>query len=483
MRQTLWFDELLTFHISRLSSAQLIWDTLSLGADGHPSLGYLLTSLSFFLFGANEVAARLPSTCAFLGTSLLLYLWVYRRQGGLCAICGLLILWLTSAFSFGFQARPYALLLFFSTLTITCWMAGARPNRSKWALAGVALFLAAAVWSHYYGVLLLAPLATGELIRSARSRRIDWLVWMAMFGGALTLIACLPLIEVNRQLYSKGFWSVAVPEHFYTTYLYLVKPGFVWFLVVSLVLVSMEIIHLAKVDASQRGSRRCSYPPEESGVIVALAATPILVVLLGLVFTGAHVFRYAIVGALGLVMLAMMVIERASGHRRRRVLAVVVILLASFVTVRLVDDNPLDLSGIRVADLARTYEILATDPIPAGLPIAIASPIMFAEIFHYAPPRIAARVVCLSNPKAAVERFGTDTPEWNLDRISRAVGWPVKPEADFRSLHQRFLIYDAPNGLFAWLPAKIADEGKKLVPVINDRQFSIWLCCEEVAGE
>lgn len=482
MQQTLWFDELITFHISGLSSPQAIWDALSVGADGNPPLGYLLTSFSFFLFGANDVAARLPSTCAFLGASLLVYLWVYRRQGGLYAICGLLILWLTGAFSFGFEARPYALLLFFTTLTITCWMAHARANRSKWALAGVALFLAAAVWSHYYGVLLLAPLATGELIRTARSRRIDWPVWMAMFGGALTLIACLPLIEVNRQLYSKAFWSPAEAAHFYFAYHYIVAPGSRSFLVAAIVLVSMEVIHLAKVGASQRGSRRCSYPPEESGVIVALVATPILGVLLGLVFTGIFVLRYAIVGAIGVVMLALIVLERASAHRRGRVFAVVVVLMASFVTVRVVDDDQPDLSRIRVTDLARTYEILATDPIPGGLPIAIASPIIFAQVYHYAPPQIAARVVYLSNPKAAVEWLGTDS-DTGMERLSRAVGWPARPEAHFRSQHERFLIYDAPNGPFSWLPAKIADEGKRLVPLINDRHFSLWLCCEEAAGE
>ncbi len=269
----------------------------------NPPLSYFLTSLSFFLFGANEVAARLPSACAFLGASLLLYVWVYRRQGGLCAICGLLILWLTSAFAFGFEARPCALLLFFTTLTISSWLARARASQSGWSVAGIALFSAAAVWSHYYGVLLVAPLATGELIRTARSRRIDWPVWAAMLGGCLTLIACLPLIDVIRQLYSRGFWSAAEAEHFYVTYLYLVAPGLCSFLVAAIALVSMEVIRLAKADTSRRDFGRCSYPPEESGLIVALVATPVLGVLVGLVFTGAFAFRYAIVGPIGVVML------------------------------------------------------------------------------------------------------------------------------------------------------------------------------------
>ncbi len=181
--------------------------------------------------------------------------------------------------------------------------------------------------------------------------------------------------------------------------------------------------------------------------------------------------------------LALIVLERASGHRRKRVFTVVVVLTASFVAVRLFADDHPSWSRSTATYLARTYEILASDPIPGSLPIAIAAPTMFPQVYHYAPPEIAARVVYLSNPKAAAERLGTDSADSILDRLSRAVGWPVRPEAHFRSQHDRFLIYDAPNAPFSWLRGKIVDEGKRLVPLVNDRHFSLWLCCEEVADE
>ena len=50
-----WFDELLTFHVSRLGSPAEIWAALEQIADGQPALSYLLTACSQMLLGENEI--------------------------------------------------------------------------------------------------------------------------------------------------------------------------------------------------------------------------------------------------------------------------------------------------------------------------------------------------------------------------------------------------------------------------------------------
>src|SRR5205085_3121214 len=55
----MWFDELFTFYISRLSIHD-IWAILSSGIEPNPPLSCLLAHFSMQMFGQNEVAVRLP---------------------------------------------------------------------------------------------------------------------------------------------------------------------------------------------------------------------------------------------------------------------------------------------------------------------------------------------------------------------------------------------------------------------------------------
>ena len=61
----LWFDELLTFHVSKLGNAADIWAALEKTADGQPPISYLLTAFFHLLLGETELATRLPSLLAF----------------------------------------------------------------------------------------------------------------------------------------------------------------------------------------------------------------------------------------------------------------------------------------------------------------------------------------------------------------------------------------------------------------------------------
>src|SRR3954467_12547732 len=75
----MWFDELFTFYISRMSLGN-IWTILSSGIEPNPPLSYWLTHFSMGLFGKNEIAVRLPAIAGYWLMSICLFFFV-RRYG------------------------------------------------------------------------------------------------------------------------------------------------------------------------------------------------------------------------------------------------------------------------------------------------------------------------------------------------------------------------------------------------------------------
>ena len=137
----LWFDELFTFFVSRLPDLDHMFRAMP--ADGNPPLYHLLARVSLRLLGETSFAVRLPSILAFTAAALAVYCFVRRRRGPVLALFAMLALACSGMAKYGSEARPYALLLAFTGLTLVSWQAATEENRPRlMPLIGVALGIA-----------------------------------------------------------------------------------------------------------------------------------------------------------------------------------------------------------------------------------------------------------------------------------------------------------------------------------------------------
>ncbi len=162
----LWVDELITLGIARQGSLSAIWHALALGADPNPPLTHAAVLLSTRLFGQSALAIRVPSILAMLLTIVALWSILRRWLQPTYAALGVLAFMATRGFDYAYEARSYAALTGFSLAALAFWLsstpapARATPPARPESLIGMALCLAAALSSNYYGVLAWFPIAT-----------------------------------------------------------------------------------------------------------------------------------------------------------------------------------------------------------------------------------------------------------------------------------------------------------------------------------
>lgn len=117
-------DELFTFYIAQAPSlGQSI--KISQTVDLQPPLSYLLVRVSFSIFGVSAWSCRLPFLLAYACSTALLFYFVGRLVSPLYGLIATLLLWSTPYTSLATEARPYAILLCFTALTLVMWYAAA----------------------------------------------------------------------------------------------------------------------------------------------------------------------------------------------------------------------------------------------------------------------------------------------------------------------------------------------------------------------
>ena len=166
--RTLWFDEILTEYIAAQPSFDAIWKVLASHAESTPPLFHLLTKLSATALGWSEFGMRFPAMAGYLLMMLCLYFIVRRYASPLYALIAVFSSYLTDAPGYATSARPYGLLLGFSSLALLCWHVVSQHRFRKLALLGLCLSLAIALSVQYYAVLSFAAIGLGELVDCRR---------------------------------------------------------------------------------------------------------------------------------------------------------------------------------------------------------------------------------------------------------------------------------------------------------------------------
>jgi hypothetical protein len=435
-RKPVWYDEFFTIHLSRLPHLTDLWSALAEGTDLNPPLGFLATRLCQAVLGDSAWAARLPAAAGFWVLCLCLYRFVARRGSLLFAWVALLLPLTTVIAPFAYEARPYGLVLGFCGLSLVCWQAA---TEGKWrgpALVGLALALAAALWSHYYAVLLLVPLALGEGVRTWDRRRVDWPVWIALGAAALSLGLLWPLVAVARTFIG-GFW--AHPHWAAVQYAY-------WLLLLP-IQTPLLLLLLALVFYPERVRQAGAGGParHEMAAALGLAILPLLGVLLGKGLTGVYTFRYVMPMVAGVSLVTAFVASRRSGGCPLLGSALVVCLL---VVAWVQGRREYDRLTVEANRIAATCDYLGAGN-SSGLPVAVAGPLPFLELVQHASADLAPRLVYLSDPSASRHYLQEDTAEHALRHLRHWVPVNVVDRADFLAEHRQFFVF-GDSGWLRW---------------------------------
>lgn len=205
----IWADELFTYYIAQQPGLGGVWHALAAGADPNPPVSHLLVKASTTLLGAGALAIRLPSILCMMAAIYASW-WMLRRWvRPVYALVGVLAFMSTRGFDYAYDARSYAPLLGLSMASLALWICSddRKGWRQKASLVAMALALAGALSSNYYGVLAFFPISAGEAFRSTRERRFRAGVWIALAAASLPLLAYLPLIRHNIAEFGPHAWN------------------------------------------------------------------------------------------------------------------------------------------------------------------------------------------------------------------------------------------------------------------------------------
>jgi len=444
-RKPMWNDEFFTYFIAQAPSLSGIWSALLTGADQTPFPFYVLTRWSLGLFGVNQWALRLPEMIGVWVAGLCLFHIVARQTEALYGFVSMVFLFVTGANLYSYEARPYGLVLAFSSLAWLCWRQATSGRSRKLSIPGLAASLAAAVCCHYYAVFVFIPLGVGEVVRSVVRRRVDWPIWLAMMSALSPLLFLAPLIQQART-YSQGFWARPSLQSIPDAYSALLMPTPLLALAV-LILGGLYSLSLSGKLRPQATASYAHVPLHEVAVAAGFVALPVIAVLATMLTTGAFTFRYALPAVLGVSVLVAVAIARLfQGHA---VVGVAILLLSCAGFGMLSARN---LQGTTEASFGKVYELIGREPI-TSLPVVVADAHSFMMLSHYAPRELSSRLVYLADPQASLRHLGHDTVDRGILDLRPWFGFHIEEYSRYLDAHPKFFVYlnGGRPGSLTWL--------------------------------
>ena len=444
-----WYDELFTYNVATLPGFRAMWDALTHGADLNPPLFYVVTHAAVSVFGPTEFGLRTPAIAGFAVMCCCLYAFVAHRAGACYGFIAMLLPLVTGAIRWAPEARAYGLMLGFCGLALVSWQRAAESSRRMVPLAGLVLSLTAALLTHCFAVLVLAPFALAQLVRDYHGRKIDWLMWMCIVLPLAACITYLPLLATTQhydfqyQIFQPGWRSVV--EFSDTVF----APA-LWPVLAGMVFIAFGAARRPKVDAPVA-------PLWKTGE-VALAAgfllVPLLAIALSKLTVGYFMVRY---GVAAVIAVALLVAQAAAtlAARSKMVASALVLVIVGFAA-----------GGMAVTisnALAPAPEKVHLDQ-HADLPLVVSSGLIFYPMSHYATASQVNRMWFLTDEKIAVRVTGSNMFEKGLPALNRL--FPMRAHlqdySEFLAAHPHFLLYGYADNKMDWLIPQLRDDGAQM---------------------
>jgi Dolichyl-phosphate-mannose-protein mannosyltransferase len=494
-------DELYTFYIAQAPTLRQLL-ALTRTVDLHPPLSYILIRASFAIFGVSPWSCRLPSVLAFVLAVGLMFWLAKHILSPLYGIISVLFLWSVQFTYQADEARPYSLLLCFTTLMLVSWYRAAEApddfisHDRRLALLTLTLGGFGLLLSHVLGVLPYAAFFAAELVRFSIRRKPDWGLWTALLAPAISGLTYLPLIRTHSGILFTDEYH-ASPIRIFNFYWWSIR-----FLAVPLMSVALLAFLwpiLRRPAAQDRWQAALPDPLSATlrplwYLLCCLSLVPLGV---GVLFarTGTAFFdRYGIVVLIPVALIPALLLGFRTQRNQMAGLGVALVLSAAlflnttgkFWLIEQLGNlapprvaryalNALALPLIvrepakpripphlqKALEAARPVSNL--DAIDPDLPLVANTGLTFLEVDQQGDAELTKRLYLLDDWQAAAS-IAHDTVFENYDRLKRVfpLRGKVEPYCAFISEHPRFLALGAYNHPQGWLLKRLDMDGADL---------------------
>ncbi len=492
-------DELYTFYIAQAPTLRQLLE-LTRTVDLHPPLSYLLIRASFAIFGVSSWSCRLPSVLAFFFTAALVFWLAKRSLSPLYGIISVLFFWSVPFTYQADEARPYSLLLFFTTLMLVSWYKATETPDSnfvssdrRFALLTLTVGGFGLLLSHVLSALPYAAFFAAEVVRFSIRRKSDWRLWTALLAPTISVLTYLPLIRTHSGILFADEYH-ATPMRIVSFYSWSIR-----FLPIPLMLVTLLACLWPTLRRRASQDQWQAMPPAPlpatlrplGFLLCGLAMIPLGV---GILFahTGTAFFdRYGIVVVIPIALIPVFLLGFRTQRNEMAGVAVALLLSATLFlntggkiwliqqlgnlaspTVARYALNGLALPTIitgRVKPRVAPHLQTALDAAPAvsnldvidpDLPLVANTGLTFLEIDRQGDAELTKRLYFLNDRQAAAS-IAHDTVFENYDRLTEIfpIRGKVEPYCPFISQHPRFLALGAYNHPQGWLLKKLDMDG------------------------
>lgn len=293
-RKLLWTDELFTYYIATRPTWQESLLALCDGPDLSPPLNHLVTRLIITALGPSHIAVRLAPILGFGIMATSLYFYSRRISGPLESCVALISPFLTLAYFYAYEARPYGLFLGFSGLVLLCWQRAVHSRKSIAWSAALSISLAACLATHWFGVLAWIPIILAEMVRSFHYRKLDGRIWLSFVAAAVVISFLLPFIDNARG--TQDLWQSPVA---------LYKIAKIYFDILDYGALFLIFVMAALFLGFSRNASLQMYgwTTYEKTAIAGFVLFPFLGWLLGVLLTGIVLLRYVLPTVIGITLL------------------------------------------------------------------------------------------------------------------------------------------------------------------------------------
>lgn len=465
-KKLIWQDELFTLYIIRAGRWQDIWEALRLGADQHPPTFYWVTALLMDNLGATHVTIRLTAIAGFWVMCVCVYYFVARRTSACYGLVAALLP-LVCTYKYAYEARGYGAALGCCGAALVLWQSstGDRGNVVLKRIA-IALVLALAVCAHYYAVLMVVPLAVGEIVRSSRRRSIDWGIWSAFAAPIIPIALLLPVIAGAQSL-SSSFWGHPTPPQLFLFPAELLSPAVVPCSIGLVVLV----VCLTWWPNLRRGvvnsTEQHSIPVDEVAAAAALSFLPALVWFVAITVTNGYHIRYALWSIAGFSILLAFGLYRT--FERSKLAAIV--FSASFLVWFGVQSAATFVSHRSTKRMVEGTAAFLEKHHRPGVPVVISNAGLFNDLSFYGPERLRSELVYVASATQSRKYVWHDTLDRQLPIVARWVPLNVAGYDNFLRTQREFYLYGH-TPRWSWIPHAVEDAGFSITVVaLNYDQY------------
>ncbi len=426
-------DEVVYLWIVRMPGLHQIWQALLDGINIDPPFTQTLVHFLFRLFGESLTLARIPESIGFWAVCVGAYLLVSRYAPPVFAAAALFLPLASIIRSQGIETRPYGVMLGCAMMALVCWdSASTHARRGRW-LAGLAVAVALCVSSHFFGTVLLFPLAVGELFKLYWRRRADWGCGLAIAAGASPLFAWLPILRAAAATYGKHYFGRLSGDSLYLFYNnLLLLAGFIFLLLLACAVLAFTGLRLKPI----------THMTDQNRALLMVAAAFLCIPVLGYVYAVliSHFFvpKYLMLSVFGVILGVPLVASLISG--RSLVVGLLLLLAAGghglFVFSR--GTSGFLRGNARNVGLA---DLEGAGPRTQG-DVVVASAILFETLVDAGGPG-SDRLIYLYDPEKAVRYSGTDSSDLVLKALNGRSPARFDTYDHYAETHPQFYILTA----------------------------------------